>query len=422
MAEAVDPEAPVERKLPAPLWWSVLSGLLLLVAVVGYTVWTGLWTATGVYLEDFVSYVATGRAVRAGQPLFEPGVSHLPMIGGTFKYTPFAAGVFVALSVVPQLLLPMVALLGNLFALLAVVWIALGKQGYAPDHGRVAATAALTALALPLQPVLMNFTVGQVNLILVLLVLADLTGRDRWWSGVGVGVAAGIKLTPGFFIVYLLLARRFRAAAVAAGTFVLTVLAGFVALPHDSSVFWSANVADPSRITGTAAGAMSPENQSVRGMVSRLLGVADPSGPAWIPVAVVVALVALWIAVRAHRQGRELLAVSVVGVAMVLVTPWTWTHYWVWLVPFFVMAACGALRSRTWLPAAALVVAYLLVFGWRVSDRADVPIVGLVVLPESHPPLLQAVAHTLYLALAAVLLALAALRPGWLSPRPLKIT
>jgi alpha-1,2-mannosyltransferase len=416
MATVVVRETPVERRLPAPLWWVVLSGTLLLVAFAGYTVWAGIWTATGIYLEDFKSYVATGGAVRAGMPLYEPGVSHLPTIGGTFKYTPFAAGVFVPLTVVPKLLLPLFALLVNLFSLLVVVWVSLGQLGYARDHGRVAATAALAALALPLQPVLMNFTAGQVNLLLLLLVLVDLTGRNRWWTGAGVGLAAGIKLTPAIFVVYLLVTRRFKAAGVAVAAFAATVLAGFVALPRDSAAFWSANLADPSRITGDND-AMSPENQSIRGALARLLDIADVPGRIWIPVAAVLALAVLWIAVRAHRQRRELLALSVVGVVMVLVTPWTWTHYWVWFIPFFVMAACAALRARTWWPAAVLVVAYLLVLPWKVgSGRSDVPLVGLVILPENHSPLAQAVAHTLYVVLALVLLLVAALRPGWLNP------
>jgi hypothetical protein len=43
----------------APLWWSVVSGVLLLEAFAGWTVWAGVWTSTGVYLEDFKSCVAT---------------------------------------------------------------------------------------------------------------------------------------------------------------------------------------------------------------------------------------------------------------------------------------------------------------------------------------------------------------------------
>ncbi|MEQ0559126.1 glycosyltransferase 87 family protein [Amycolatopsis sp. NEAU-NG30] len=416
MAMTMSRRQPGERSLPAPVWWVALSGTLLLVVFAGYTVWAGVWSATGIYLEDFRSYVATGRAVRTGMPLYEPGVSHLPTIGGTFKYTPFAAGVFVPLTVIPKLLLPLFAVLVNLFSLLAVVWVSLGQLGYARDHGRVAATAALTALALPMQPVLMNFTAGQVNLLLLLLVLADLTGRRHWWTGAGVGLAAAIKLTPAIFVVYLLLTRRFRAAAVAVATFGATVLAGFVALPRDSAAFWSANVADPSRITGDSE-VMSPENQSIRGALARLLDVQDVPGTVWVPVTAAVAVAALWIAVRAHHRNRELLALSVVGALMVLVTPWTWTHYWVWFIPFFVMAACAAHRARHWWPAGVLVLAYLLVLPWQVgSGRKDIPLVGLVLLPENHSPVAQALAHALYVALALALLLVSALRPAWLDP------
>ncbi len=415
MAAVVVPVAPAGRRLPAPLWWTVSSGVLLLVIFAGYTVWAGVWTTAGVYLEDFRSYVATGKAVRAGLPLYEQGVSHLPTIGGTFKYTPFAAGLFVPLTVVPKLLLPLLALLVNLFSLLAVVWISLGSLGYARDNGRLAATAALTALALPLQPVLMNFTVGQVNLFLLLLVLADLTGRNRWWTGAGVGLAAAIKLTPAIFVLYLLLTRRFKAAAMAIATFAATVLAGFIALPRDSAAFWAANLADPSRITGDSD-ATSPENQSIRGALARLLDIPDVAGPTWIPVAALIAFATFWIAYRAHRNGQDLLAVSVTGALMVLVTPWTWTHYWVWFIPFFVMAACAAHNARHWWPAATLTATYLLLFSWQVgTGRNNIPLVGLAVLPENHPPKAQAAAHALYVALALALLLIAALRPTWLS-------
>ena len=416
MAAAVAPEMPVERRVPGPRWWLLLSGTLSLAVLAGYTVWAGVWVPAGVYLEDFRSYVAAGGAVRAGMPLYEPGVSHLPTIGGTFKYPPFAAGVFVPLTVLPKLLLPLFAVLVNLFSLVAVVWRSLGQLGYARDRGRVAATAALAALALPMQPVLMNFTAGQVNLLLLLLVLLDLTGRNRWWTGAGVGLAAGIKLSPAIFVVYLLLTRRFRAAAVAVATFGATVLAGFVALPRDSAAFWSANLLDPARITGDRD-ALPAENQSIRGALARLLDIADVPGAIWFPVAAVIALAALWIAVRMHRRHRELLSLSVVGVAMVLVTPWVWTHYWVWFIPFFVMAACGAFRSRTWWPAALLTMAYLLVLPWVVgTGRANMPLVGLVLLPENHSSLARALAHTLYVASALTLLLVSACRPTWLNP------
>ena len=86
---------------------------------------------------------------------------------------------------------------------------------------------------------------GQVNLLLMLLIVADLlttgtlSGRTRWWHGIGIGVAAGIKLTPLIFIPYLVLIRRYRQAATAAVTFVITVLLGYAVLPRDSGTYWA---------------------------------------------------------------------------------------------------------------------------------------------------------------------------------------
>ena len=64
------------------------------------------------------------------------------------------------------------------------------------------------------------------------------TRASRWWKGLGVGIAAGIKLVPLIFIPYLLLTRRFRQAGMAAAGFAATVAVGFTLLPADSGKWW----------------------------------------------------------------------------------------------------------------------------------------------------------------------------------------
>ena len=97
---------------------------------------------------------------------------------------------------------------------------------------------AVSALALQTWPVAYTLHLGEVNLILAALIGADLLRPPRgsggssapdgaWWQGIGTGLAAGIKLTPLIFVVYLLLTRRIRAAVTAAVTFAATVGAGF---------------------------------------------------------------------------------------------------------------------------------------------------------------------------------------------------
>ncbi len=123
----------------------------------------------------------------------------------------------------------------NILALLATIWWTLGGLGYRTGLARLGATLLLAAALFWTEPVQRTLFLGQIELVLMALVMWDMCQPDRrWWKGAGIGVAAGIKLVPLIFIPYLLLTRRFRQAAVAAGTFAATVLLGFAVLPADS--------------------------------------------------------------------------------------------------------------------------------------------------------------------------------------------
>ncbi|MCO5969908.1 glycosyltransferase family 87 protein [Actinoallomurus soli] len=144
---------------------------------------------------------------------------------------------------------------------------------------------------------------GQINLILMALVLTDLRqGDGRRWEGVGIGIATGIKLTPGIFIAYLLFTRGFRAAAVAIAAFLSTIVVGFVALPHESRQYWGDGLfMSPSRV-GPADWV---GNQSLYGMLVRFFGGENAARPYWLGTVVVVGAVGLWLAARQSRGGRE---------------------------------------------------------------------------------------------------------------------
>ena len=134
----------------------------------------------------------------------------------------------------------------NIIALLAALWFTLGGLGYRKDQTRLAVTLLGAAAVFWTEPVLRTIYLGQVNLVLMALIIWDLcqpdtrpdTGKSRWWKGFGTGIAAGIKLVPLIFIPYLLLARKFRQAAMACAGFAVTVLLGFAILPKDSAKWW----------------------------------------------------------------------------------------------------------------------------------------------------------------------------------------
>ncbi|MDR2985894.1 MAG: glycosyltransferase 87 family protein, partial [Nocardiopsaceae bacterium] len=152
-------------------------------------------------------------------------------VGVQFTYTPFAALVFAGGSLVPLFTLRWLMTILSLAAIPLTAWLTLGGMGRR-GPGRLAATLAVGALALWLQPVVKALFLGQIEPLLMLLVVWDLTRSDsRQWKGIGIGIAAGIKLVPLLFIPYLLLSGKVKQAAIATGAFVATVVVGFISLP-----------------------------------------------------------------------------------------------------------------------------------------------------------------------------------------------
>jgi len=240
----------------------------------------------------------------------------------------------------------------------------------------------VSALALWTQPVVKALFLGQIEPLLMLLVVWDLTRPDsRKWKGIGIGVAAGIKLVPLIFIPYLLLAGKFRHAAVAAGTFAATVAIGFAALPGPSVSYWLTGYFIRPGRTGSVHSLV---NQSLLGMFARSSGsVSQAQGP-WLGLSLAVAAVGLVAGAMLSRTGRPVHGWTLVGVTSVLVSPISWDHHWIWIVPFFALLAGLAMTARP-LARAGYVLAIIAIAGvmgswpWRYSGpRAFVPRRGLL--------------------------------------------
>jgi alpha-1,2-mannosyltransferase len=74
-------------------------------------------------------------------------------------------------------------------------------------------------------------------------------------------------------------------------------------------------------------------NQSVLGVLARLVRPAQPSGLLWALLVAGVLTVSLRRAVRASRHGDELVGITLVGLASCLVSPIAWSHHLYWVVP-----------------------------------------------------------------------------------------
>ena len=193
----------------------------------------------------------------------------------------------------------------------------------------------LAAFSLPLAGILLwtapireTMAFGQVNILLMTLVLVDMALPDSFrGKGILTGIAAGIKLTPAFFVLYLVFTKRYRAAAVSVASIVATIVIGFIVLPHDSKTFWSGAFADPTRV-GVPE---NPSNESLRGLFARSIGITGGMQLLWLLCAPVIAVACLLLARRLSFSGKELLAVTLCGLTTTAVSPYSWVHHWVWL-------------------------------------------------------------------------------------------
>lgn len=272
-------------------------------------------------LKDLLVYQYAGRAVMDG---VSPYARDEPVTGLPFTYPPFAAVVLVPLAPLPAWLAAALwtgASAGALGGSVVVVRRALGR----PTPVWVVVPVSLAAPAL--EPVWQNLTFGQVNLVLMLAVLVDLLRTERRLSGMVLGIAAGVKLTPLVFVVLLVLAGHRATAARAVLAFGATVAVGFVAVPG-STAYWTDRLFDPSRVGPPALA----HNQSVYGALTRLLESA-PSTQLWLVVAAPLASVVVLVAAVWWRRGDRVLGTCLGAMAMLIASPVSWSHHWVWALP-----------------------------------------------------------------------------------------
>lgn len=396
-------ETPAARRRRHVLTLTGVVVLSLVLAQAAYAIYTAdsYWSRR--WSVDLTVYLASGETVRAGESLYDLVVMS-PLYGEMpYLYPPLTALLFfVPLSYLPAAAAAFVWNASSLVALGAVVWLALGIAGVRDGRARSVLTLVGLVLAACLLPVRVQLIAGQINMFLLLLVLLDFRGRAGRWQGVAIGIAAGLKITPLIFIVYLLATRRWRAAAHALGAFAATVAAGFAVLPSDALRYWGGLVLHSSR----AGGVFDTPNQSLAGALARVLSGAQ-YGAWWLLVMALVGLWGLTVAVYAFRRGSDFLGFSATAVTGLLVSPVSWEHHWVYVIPLLIWLTVRAHRQRS--AGLALATALLVaVFTVRVFT--------LVGIEESPPaPMALAVWEQVVAALFPLAgLALLALGPLWI--------
>ena len=355
-------------------WIATAAGAAAVVAAL-----VVLYSAYIPLLNDFEVYFYGGnRVLQAG----ETGVNELyaPRDGLPFTYPPFAALIFAAMATLGQsaggIVFIATALLGAavVSAWLTRHYFGLGRWRDAAADWRFRAVAlAGTAAILLLGPWRDTFDFGQINIILMGLILADFAlygksraGELRWPAGLLIGIAAGIKLTPLAFGLYFLVRRDFKALGWMAAGFFGSIALAWAILPTASVTFWTKILPDTGRIGGPGY----VDNLSVKGLLLHL-GLPDSTltSVVWLVLALGLTAVAALVIKWAVEAEENFVAVSATALLMLLISPVSWSHHWVWMavgLPCMgfaihrVPSRNGRMRLAGWIIVAASVIAFYL--------------------------------------------------------------
>ena len=280
---------------------------------------------------DLDVYVGGGLAVLRGESLYQMTAGGLP-----FTYSPFAAILFSAVASLPT------GLVRGAFTVMSL--LCYGGVAVIVGHKlRLTwwATGGLALIGLSFEPVFRTVILGQINLLLMFLVVVDILALSSDRRGYLVGVAAGIKIVPGVFVFVFLMRREWASAARVALGFALTVAVGAIVLPGSSWVYWKGGFADLGRFGPPAV--QGPDNQALVAVWSRAF--YDPSPGGVITVLSVALSVAAGLAAARLLLADEVAVLVCVAFGGLMASPVSWTHHWVWAVPALMLLVA---RSKNW--------------------------------------------------------------------------
>jgi alpha-1,2-mannosyltransferase len=342
----------------------------------------------GYHFFDLRVYRRAAEVVGNHRPLYATKLRH----GLGFTYPPVAVLMFLSLRWLPihgdELAVTIINI--ALVAVVAHTALRLRRPSGAADpmllhrarlpRSRVAAGWLAAAAILWVEPITTTLGYGQIDLLITALVIVDLVyGSRSRAGGLGIGVAAALKLTPLIFIPYLLLTGRSRMATRALAAFALSVAVAFAAVPGDASTYWlGGKFMDVSRVTGgNRLAGSGAANQSLRGTVLRIFSGTPHLTLIWLLACLIVGSLGLLLAITAARRGDEAWGFMLTALTGLLISPVSWTHHWTIAVAG-VIALIGV-RGRpvlSWFRA-AIAIAFGLV----------TPAIWLIIAlgPGSHP-------------------------------------
>ena len=360
---------PGVRRTFGELRWLLLTALVLAIAL-----FLQLRVISTVNPVDFLVYRYAVDEALNGVNLYASNVfgPMMPEGGLPYTYPPFGL-----LALWPSTWFGSGSsfLLWSALSLVTVIWCI---WRIIPQHRRslwilpvIATGASITSV------VAHHLAFGQINIFLIALVILDLTrtqaaGRKRFLPrGALVGVAAAIKLTPGLFILFFLVTRQWRLFWASALSCALCTLGAGLIFPQMTWDFFSQALWSLGSRVSLTGDLGTSGNNSITGLLTAVGSVSETL------ISMVVVLSAaglLTLAARTQARALSIQAWLIIGLSAPLISPVSWIHHWVYLLPAlcFVIASERVTRARMALLSLCLL---LLVVGpqggeWLLENTA----------------------------------------------------
>ncbi|MVU79250.1 DUF2029 domain-containing protein [Nocardia sp. ET3-3] len=357
--------------MPAGLTKQQRKLLLLSVALFAVSAVISLLTKWHGYI-DLQVYRNGARAWLDGKDIYGP-MPPVYGIGLPFTYPPLAVLFFAPLAIMPLAVAEWAVLLVSIASLGVTLWLVLDRlRPSLAWQTKLALVIGAVAVTQHLEPIRETYGFGQINLVLMAAVALDCLARKTFWPrGMLIGIAVSVKLTPGGYLLYFLLRKDWKGAITLVGSAIGAVAVGFALFPHDSPQYWFHTLAD----TGRIGPPWYAGNQSIKGFVFRLGYSTEMSTLLWLVLSVIaVGLAALWMK-RLLDEGADAAALMVNAAAVLLVSPVSWSHHWVWIAPALLVAADAVARGRRnpWFLGAVGLAVVMFAIGpmWLLPHNSD---------------------------------------------------
>jgi alpha-1,2-mannosyltransferase len=273
---------------------------------------------------DLQVYVYAVKDMLAGKDVF---ATTTPFWSLYFIYPPIAAILMTPLAFGPYVFWQVVWTGGLVWAQQSVL-----KRCGAPRGWKLGLLGIAVLLAV--EPIRTTLGYGQVNTLLMVLVVADLLPDPpdqprRIPQGTLIGLAAAIKLTPALFVIFMFLIGKRRAAITAIISFAVFTGIGAILLFQETVVFFSGLSGGDTR----TASPLYTGNQSLLGVFFRLGDSSRTTTLLGLAVAGLLAVLGCLVAASWWQSNEKVFAVAIVGLTTCLASPLSWTHHYVWILP-----------------------------------------------------------------------------------------